>query len=142
MSLLAQPRVILVVEDEADLREGLTDILESGLQDVRVVAVPHAHAALEALQATGAHLILSDYRLPGMDGIEFLRRAHDLAPRTPRLLMTAYADMDLALRAMREASIENFFPKPLDPHQLLDVAGVLLASLEEPGYAAFSPAPA
>lgn len=111
---------ILVVDDEGDILTALKSYLEGSL-DADVVTAPSGVQALKELGVASVDLIVSDYRMPGMDGIEFLRKARDLAPEVPRVLLTAFPDMHLAIRAVNEASILHFLTKPVDPAQLLEI---------------------
>ena len=122
----ARPR-ILVVDDEPDIRASLRHFLASRLKaDVEVAA--SAKEGLELLRAGGApfDLVLSDFKMPGMDGLEFLAKAHDIAPQAVRIMVTAFADLDLAISAINEARILHFFTKPIDPDHLVEVLGTVL----------------
>lgn len=114
-------RRILLVDDEPDILESLRELIEVSLDDVEVVAVESGEAALEVLEAQVVDLIVSDYKMPGMNGLELLTEARQRAPLVPRIVMTAFPDLDIAIRAINEASIENFFTKPLDPDEILEV---------------------
>ena len=73
------------------------------------------------LKAEPVDLIVTDYKMPGMNGLEFLAAAKTLAPKVPRVLVTAFPDLELAIRAVNEARIENFFTKPLEPGKVVEV---------------------
>ncbi len=60
-------------------------------------------------------VVISDFRMPGMDGLEFLRRAMERTPAAARILITAYPQLSLAMDAINDAAIQNFFTKPLQP---------------------------
>jgi DNA-binding NtrC family response regulator len=111
---------LLVVDDEPDIRTGLRTLLEKELH-LEVVDAPSGPAALEAMARGRFNAILSDYKMPFMDGLQFLAKAQALAPATPRIMMTAYPDLELALQALNDARILHFFTKPLDPDHLIDV---------------------
>lgn len=124
------PRRILLVEDEPDIRDSLKDLLESSLPGVEVTTAASAREGLRLLPDLAPHLVVSDYRMPGEDGLEFLAAARKQAPHTPRVLMTAFPDLSVALRGINEAHIETFLPKPLDVTDALERITQLLARID------------
>ena len=123
---LTRRQVILLVDDEEDIRESLRALFETCLEDVEVRTAPDAHQALAALDRQPVELIVTDYKMPGMNGLDFLRRAQEKAPDVPRILVTAFPDLEIAIRAINEAHIENFFTKPFDSDEVLNVVRTLL----------------
>lgn len=119
-------QTILLVDDEEDIRESLTALFETCLENVRVDAVDSAKAALDILAREPIALIVTDYKMPGMNGLEFLAQASKVAPQVPRILVTAFPDLEIAIRAINEANIQNFFTKPFEPDQILKVMRVIL----------------
>jgi DNA-binding NtrC family response regulator len=107
-------RTVLLVEDEPDIASSARQVLERFVPDVRVVSAPSAQAGLDILRAGHVDVLLVDYRLPGKDGLEFVRQAHELEPGLPAILMTAYGTVDLAARAINEHRIAGFLAKPFD----------------------------
>ena len=128
---MAGKRIVLVVDDERDILDAATVLLED-LPGLAVAAYPSAAAALEALPGLGAdlRLILSDFRMPGMDGLEFLAKAEQLRPDVPRILMTAYAETGLAVRAINEARIARFLSKPIEPAAMEAAVREVIAASE------------
>lgn len=112
-------RRILVVEDEPDIRDLMKELLESSLTDVEVETAPDGLAGLRALDSGAFHVIITDFKMPGMNGLDFLQGARAKQPEATRVLMTAFPDLDIAVRSINEAHIENFFSKPLEPDEVL-----------------------
>jgi thioredoxin reductase (NADPH) len=119
-----RPR-ILVVDDEPDIVQGLATFLQ-GAVGAEVVTAGSGPEGIAALKAAPADLVISDYKMPGMDGFQFLNEAKRLRPAAARIMMTAYADLDLALQALNQARILHFFTKPFDPDQVAEVVRAIV----------------
>jgi DNA-binding NtrC family response regulator len=100
----------LIVEDETTLRESLRRVL--GREGYDVQGVGSAEEALSALEEGACDLILTDIILPGIDGIELLERARQRVPDQIVIVMTAYATLDTAVRALR-AGAYDYVIKPV-----------------------------
>jgi two-component system response regulator AtoC len=109
------PLRILLVDDDAAVRWSLSETLGEEGHDVR--AAENAEQALAQLAEFSPDLILSDIRMPGLDGIELLQRVKQHAPSIDVVLMTAYDDMPTVVRAMREGAFD-FLVKPLESKEL------------------------
>ena len=72
-------------------------------------------------------LVIADFRMPGMDGLDFLARAFQARPEVPRIMMTAFPDIDLVVRAVNQARITQFLLKPLQPEALIETVKGFLA---------------
>lgn len=107
---------ILVVDDEP----GVLHALERHfmLEGHQILTADCGSAALDILAVRPVAVLISDYKMPGMDGIELLRRARDLHPNTVRILITGYADIAAAISAINEVSAFKFVTKPWDEKQL------------------------
>lgn len=108
---------ILVVEDDAALREAICDTLE--LAGQAVVSVAGSEAALQLLERQSVALVISDVRMVPVDGIALLKEIRSRLPHLPVVLMTAFADVDRAVEAMRAGACD-FLLKPFEPTALLD----------------------
>jgi two-component system response regulator AtoC len=109
---------VLIVEDSDSLRDSLKMLLEREGYDVE--ARSNAEDALCSISDKSFSLILSDYKLPGLTGIDFLKKARDKSPSVPFLVMTAFGSIDLAVEAMKFGA-NDFLPKPFEPSQLCSV---------------------
>ncbi|MEU2348037.1 FAD-dependent oxidoreductase [Modestobacter sp. NPDC049651] len=113
--------VLLTVDDDPAVSRAVARDLRRRYGDrfrvVRAESGPDALAALRELTARGetTALLLADHRMPGMTGVEFLEQAMDLAPTAKRVLLTAYADTDAAIRAINDVDLDHYLLKPWDP---------------------------
>ncbi|RKT50423.1 two-component system response regulator FlrC [Azonexus fungiphilus] len=107
---------VLVVEDDPSLREAIGDTLE--LAGRPYVAVDGGEAALQALAGQAFSIVVSDVRMMPMDGITLLKEIRARLPHLPVVLMTAYAEVDKAVDAMRSGACD-FLLKPFEPQALL-----------------------
>ena len=119
---LKTPRV-LIVDDDAGQRSLLDSFLKT--QGFDTVPVPSGERALEVLRGGNFNMMISDVRMPGISGLETLRRARQEHTVLPVLLVTAYADIREAVGAMRDGAV-NYLAKPIDLDELL--ASVRLAT--------------
>jgi thioredoxin reductase (NADPH) len=117
---MARP-ILLAVDDDVSVLEAVVqDLRRHYGATYRVMRAASGQAALDTLaQLTTRQepvaLILSDQRMPGMTGVEFLERARALYPEARRVLLTAYADTEAAIRAINTARIHYYLNKPWDP---------------------------
>lgn len=109
------PRTILVIDDDARIRESLSRVLAQG--GARVEAAESAEGGLAVFQELSPDLVISDIRMPGMDGLELLETLKERAPEVDIVLMTAFDDLPTIARAMKEGAAD-LLVKPLDLHQL------------------------
>jgi len=109
-------RSVLIVEDVDAVREGLSALLS---RHYRVSVASSAEEA-EALLDDGLEprVVLSDYHLPGISGIEFLGRVRARSPRTVNIMLTGVTELDVAVRSLHEGSVFRFLTKPASYEQL------------------------
>jgi DNA-binding NtrC family response regulator len=110
------PPRILIVDDDPGQRSLLDSFLRS--QRFETVLADSGERALELLPAGNFALMISDVRMPGLSGLETLRRVRPQFPALPILLVTAYADIRDAVEAMRDGAL-NYLAKPVDLDELL-----------------------
>jgi DNA-binding NtrC family response regulator len=108
---------ILIVDDDSGQRSLLDSFLRS--QGFDTVLADSGERALELLRAGNVNMMISDVRMPGLSGLETLRRARQEHATLPVLLVTAYADIRDAVVAMRDGAV-NYLAKPIDLDELLD----------------------
>jgi len=113
--------VIWTVDDDPDVLRAVERDMRRHYGDrYRVMSLDSGIAALEAtkqlkLRNEPVALFLVDQRMPGMSGVEFLEKSIELYPDAKRALLTAYADIDAAIRAINAAHIDHYLMKPWDP---------------------------
>ena len=125
---MAVDKRILIVDDEEKVAFFLRESLEELGQDVAVEAAGSAEEALEKIQARPFHLIISDLRMPGIDGLKFLERVKQENPDTRLILMTAYGSDEVEADA-RRLEIYEYITKPFHVSDLVDVAREALADV-------------
>ena len=104
---------ILLVDDDAALLQVLPEMLLLRLEDVVVETCNSAAEALERVAARDYDAIVTDIKMPGMDGLTLLERIHAIRPETPTILITGHGEHDLAVRALRGGAFD-FIQKPID----------------------------
>jgi two-component system response regulator AtoC len=102
---------VLIVDDDRRTRRVLQLVAER--LTLQSIAFDSAEAALQALRDESAALVLTDLRMPGIGGIEFLRRLRTLDPRVPVIVLTAYGTVEAAVEAMKLGAAD-FIAKPFD----------------------------
>jgi two-component system, NtrC family, response regulator HupR/HoxA len=112
------PATILIVDDEPRVLDALEAVLAA---EFRVLRAGDGEAALALLGSEEVAVILTDHRMPGMSGVELLRRSQEVAPEAIRIVLTAYTDVDSLMEAINTGHIYHFIPKPWDPNELLVV---------------------
>jgi thioredoxin reductase (NADPH) len=140
----AKRPVILAVDDDPNVLESVVrDLRNHYIRNYRILSADSGATALQVcaqLQERGdsVALILSDQRMPGMTGVEFLEKSMAIFPLAKRALLTAYADTEAAIRAINSAKIHYYLTKPWDPPEeklypvLDDLLGAWLAGYRPP----------
>jgi thioredoxin reductase (NADPH) len=117
---MAKP-IILTVDDDPAVSQAITRDLRSRYAGrYRIIRATSGAEALESLDELARRdlpvaLIVSDHRMPGMTGIELLERSRPITPGAKRVLLTAYADTDVAIKAINDIGVDHYLLKPWSP---------------------------
>src|SRR5580704_4171319 len=140
---MARP-ILLAVDDDVNVLEAVVqDLRRQYGATYRVMRAASAQAALDTLAQLKSRqepvaLILSDQRMPGITGVEFLERSRAIYPDCRRVLLTAYADTEAAIQAINSARIHYYLNKPWDPPE--EKLYPVLSDLLEDWKAGYQPA--
>src|SRR5688572_4560247 len=116
-------KTVLVVDDEEDIRESVAELIRAKIAGSTVLTATSGEEGLRILAKHPARVIVADYKMPGMDGIEFLRRSRALAPGAARLMMSAYAEASVAWEALKEADVALLVTKPFQLDYFVQLIG-------------------
>ena len=106
---------ILVVDDEEDILELFSELLQRW--GYEAVTARNGLEGLEKLRSQEIDLVVTDLKMPEMDGLEFLKHARDEDARTPILMLTGYPTIDTAIKAIQEGAYD-YLIKPINPDEL------------------------
>ncbi len=118
MNSMSETGEILFIDDEEEVRLSGCETLE--IEDYRVTPLERAELAIDYVTQNWPGIIVSDIKMPGMDGIALLERVLEIDHNFPVILLTGHGDIALAVDAMRRGAYD-FIEKPADPAYLLDV---------------------
>lgn len=108
---------VLVVDDEEIVLKSIGNYLEVET-DYRILTFSSPVEALKSIENKEVDLVISDYLMPEMNGIEFLLKVKEIYPLATRIILTAYADKENAIRAINELGLFQYIEKPWDNEQL------------------------
>lgn len=120
--------LVVCVDDEPAILNALHRSL--GSEPYRLMMTTDPREALGWVEHMAVALIICDERMPGMNGTELVKAIHDRSPQTRRLILTGYADLDAARRAINEGRIHRLLDKPWDEDQLRGTVRLLLYERE------------
>lgn len=128
---------ILIVDDDESILKALRRLLiltpctvSEVSQKLQVDCFSSPHEALEKARSTAYDLVLSDYRMPLMNGVQFLKTFREIQPDAARLILSGYADLNGLISAINEAGISRFISKPWNDYELIATLGQVLTMRE------------
>jgi len=128
---------ILIVDDEESILKSLRRLLTltpcqvgNKVCQLQVDTTADPVLALDKARHTHYDLVLSDYRMPAMDGVSFLKAFRELQPNAARLILSGFADLNGLIGAINEAGISRFLSKPWNDYELIAALGQALALRE------------
>ena len=119
---------VWVVDDDSSIRWVMDKTLSSA--NIKCETLPDAESVLMALERERPDVLVSDIRMPGIDGIELLNRVQESAPNLPVIIMTAHSDLDAAVNAYQKGAFE-YLPKPFDIDETLTLVKRALIHSQE-----------
>ncbi|MCX5876887.1 MAG: response regulator [Deltaproteobacteria bacterium] len=114
---------VLLVEDDQWIRDSLRRFFAN--ENCALMAVETGEDALEIIKDNACDIIITDYRLPGMDGLEFLKRAQDINAQVKKILLTAYMTEAVISEAFR-LGVHEFIEKPFSTEDLEEALSRIL----------------
>lgn len=119
-------RRILLLDDEknvlAALKRSLRQLYSS--QELEVEIFSDARVAIQRFGTVDFDFVVSDYHMPGMNGVDFLRIIKEIQPNTIRLMLSASADFKTVMDAINEAEVFRYIPKPWVQEELKEIMGL------------------
>ena len=109
--------IVLFVDDEPNILKTLRRLFMD--EDYEILTASNGEEALARLaEVRGVQLVISDYRMPGMDGVDFLKQVNERWPATIRIVLSGFADTAAIVGAINEGQIYKFIPKPWNDEEL------------------------
>jgi len=107
---------LLFVDDEENILKSLTRLFRG--EDYEIFSVDSGYEGINLLKQHDISLILSDYRMPELNGVEFLKKAKEESPDTVRMILTGFADVEVVISAINEGEVYKFIEKPWESENL------------------------
>lgn len=118
-------KLILIVDDEADLTWSMSRHIERGIPDVFVYSAVNGSQALEMLRSIRPHLLITDLRMPGINGFKLIAEARQLDPALKVIVISAFHSRDIETR-LKSMHVDGFLEKPFDLKKLRVLSDALL----------------
>jgi two-component system probable response regulator PhcQ len=119
---------ILIVDDEQMILKSICRVLRN--EDYRILTATNGEKGLAILKDHDVHLVVSDQRMPGMNGIDFLKDIKREYPQILTIMLTGNAEIEIAMNAINEAGVYKFILKPWDDNNLKVTIRRALETLE------------
>jgi len=117
MELSTDDQRVLFVDDEEAILEALEHCAFD--EEWEMLTAGSGPEALEVLSRERVAVVVSDYRMPGMNGVDLLRQVHERFPRTIRMILSGYAEAHVVVEAINEGHVDRFLAKPWDDEELI-----------------------
>jgi response regulator RpfG family c-di-GMP phosphodiesterase len=121
-----RPATILLVDDEDDLRAAIRRSLRD--PQLKIVESTNGREALDRIAAGGVDVVISDFNMPGMNGLDLLQRVRLTSPEVVRIMLTGMSDIRVAIRALNEGSVHRLLLKPWSQIDLRGIVRIALAT--------------
>jgi len=109
---------ILIVDDQQEILNSLQRLLKN---EFNIFVAPSGEQGLELIRKQSFAVVVSDQRMPQMDGVTFLKQVKELQPEAIRILLTAYADIEATISAVNQAKIFQYISKPFEPDEFKQI---------------------
>jgi adenylate cyclase len=127
-----EPTRLLIVDDEPEIRNSLTGLFQRLRRKPLIIDTAESgEVAVEKLAVQAYDLVISDYRMKALTGVDVLTRARELNPTGIRIIMTGYQELPIAVEAINRAEVAAFIQKPWDAFDLLSRVDQLLEDREQ-----------
>jgi len=114
---MTQNTILIVDDDKENILKTLERLLEN--EGYKIFFAENGLYGLEIIKREDIHLVISDYKMPNMDGTKFLQEVKQLLPDTIRIMLTGHADLEVAIKAINEGEVYRFITKPWNNIELL-----------------------
>lgn len=118
MHYAAVNNTVVIVDDEEMVLTSLSSFLNLET-DYNIMTFTSGKEALKYIENNNTDLVISDYLMPEMDGIQFLAKVRELKPEVPRIILTGYADKENAIKAINDVGLFQYIEKPWDNEDIL-----------------------
>ncbi len=120
---------VLCVDDEEHILTALKRVFDN--TDYTIITAGSGHDAIGVLDKQKVDIIITDYKMPKMNGVEFLKKAKKIAPAAVRVMLTAYSDFDVTIAAINEGEIHKYITKPWDKDELMQIIAEAITKNEK-----------